>query len=985
MVPKTVEKGLSLENRKPKNTKSRNGCLTCKKKRLKCDETKPECHNCQKKNLICGGYATNFKWRSFNNGTDISGSELPKLSDKSMHKKRLLSNDSFTNDGDHKRRLQDEIFKKQLELASLSVTGKTINEIKFQNDLIAKGMNPNSYKSEESKYRHRNDILEQKPGQKHSKSKRSISFTEGGDYGSHRSPLHRTFSTGSPSRFDLRNEIRKNNALDSLAEAAVDVIKGRPSSEQHLFSKDEVPPPPMSFSPMSDYLPIKDATVSNYLNSSPKDTEISNSPGALTKISNEFVQDLNLTPSLSAIINFAFTNEDPKNNLGPEMKMNFDFPLSPLNLSDADLQQNGTLLTATATASVGDSHHTHTEDEFPNGRLTFLNDSQSPASGLDSISPSPYLHGNKSLMRTSEQEQILYLYSRHTCAIMSIKNGPNENPWRRMIIPIATNYPCLFNSLASMTLFHLAGNSQSKLISQSLRNRGYVYMKKCILELATNLSKARKDSDESQDLPADIALTTCLNLAVSESWDTHTSSGIAHLKGAKSMIQKVLTILRKNQQELVEKTKEINKSPGTPEYGELVQRKLKELQKSLVLVLDHEWERVIEDNRIISCDNDEKSGEAFKSSDAGKPENCLAIPESLQFLFNIWIYFEVLAQMTTDSNQDDKGIDLVATITRIGQTQDEKKMLQTKFGGDSKEYKGERSPSTSSLTTELSIGGNKFNFFQDFETFTHNADYIDPLLGCGQSLFLIIGAAASLISKIRKARKVEFEKKEKQFFSRNSLPTITAASNLKQQLMDWKPTITSSMLGNGLNEDNNSTWDISSCIATAEAYRYATLLFLHQAVPEIPSLSSHELAEKIFILLASIPTSSHLYVIHIFPLLVSSCEADAGEEREWCESRWKVLSERLWIGNVDRALEVVKEVWKRRDEHGRRHERSERRDGKLTKGDPKLKNICSQISGLMAVINSDNLDPNDDIYGSINSKLHWSTVMREWGWEVLLG
>ncbi|PYH31583.1 Zn(II)2Cys6 transcription factor domain-containing protein [Aspergillus neoniger CBS 115656] len=32
------------------------GCVTCKSRRVKCDEAKPECHSCQRLNLRCGGY-----------------------------------------------------------------------------------------------------------------------------------------------------------------------------------------------------------------------------------------------------------------------------------------------------------------------------------------------------------------------------------------------------------------------------------------------------------------------------------------------------------------------------------------------------------------------------------------------------------------------------------------------------------------------------------------------------------------------------------------------------------------------------------------------------------------------------------------------------------------------------------------------------------------------------------------------------------------
>ena len=45
------------------------GCITCKKKRLKCDETKPGCHQCQKRSVTCEGYKKDFKWRQFEEAT----------------------------------------------------------------------------------------------------------------------------------------------------------------------------------------------------------------------------------------------------------------------------------------------------------------------------------------------------------------------------------------------------------------------------------------------------------------------------------------------------------------------------------------------------------------------------------------------------------------------------------------------------------------------------------------------------------------------------------------------------------------------------------------------------------------------------------------------------------------------------------------------------------------------------------------------------
>jgi hypothetical protein len=42
------------------------GCITCKQRRVKCDEAKPECRQCQRLSLCCGGYKTrpaNLKFR----------------------------------------------------------------------------------------------------------------------------------------------------------------------------------------------------------------------------------------------------------------------------------------------------------------------------------------------------------------------------------------------------------------------------------------------------------------------------------------------------------------------------------------------------------------------------------------------------------------------------------------------------------------------------------------------------------------------------------------------------------------------------------------------------------------------------------------------------------------------------------------------------------------------------------------------------------
>ena len=52
---------------------------------------------------------------------------------------------------------------------------------------------------------------------------------------------------------------------------------------------------------------------------------------------------------------------------------------------------------------------------------------------------------------------------------------------------------------------------------------------------------------------------------------------------------------------------------------------------------------------------------------------------------------------------------------------------------------------------------------------------------------------------------------------------------------------------------------------TAEAYRLATLLCLHQAFPTLPSESTPVLADRIHIVLDHVPTTSAYVVVQLYP------------------------------------------------------------------------------------------------------------------------
>ncbi|EFQ97156.1 hypothetical protein MGYG_00199 [Nannizzia gypsea CBS 118893] len=179
--------------------------------------------------------------------------------------------------------------------------------------------------------------------------------------------------------------------------------------------------------------------------------------------------------------------------------------------------------------------------------------------------------------------------------------------------------------------------------------------------------------------------------------------------------------------------------------------------------------------------------------------------------------------------------------------------------------------------------------------FAPQVQEVDPLLGCAATLFPLIGRVAVLAQKVRKT-------------TVNSAAIISQAMELKTLIEQWAPP-------KYFKPPEDPTSNIRDSFLTAQAYRWATLLHLHLAVPEIPSEPTSELASRILVLLGSIPLGSRTIIVQIFPLLAASCEADSEEDRNWARARWAQMQQRMAIGNIDRCFEVVCEVWKRRDAH----------------------------------------------------------------------
>lgn len=278
---------------------------------------------------------------------------------------------------------------------------------------------------------------------------------------------------------------------------------------------------------------------------------------------------------------------------------------------------------------------------------------------------------------------------------------------------------------------------------------------------------------------------------------------------------------------------------------------------------------------------------------------------------------------------------------------------------------------------------------------------VDPLMGCASTLFPLIGQVANLIRKVRTS------------FT-NSINIISRANELKAALENWQAP-------SAFEAPEDPTSDIKHSLQTAEAYRWATLLYLHQAVPEIPSRSAAQLAKRALVYLATVPLTSRTIIVQIYPLLAAGCEANSKEDRKWVKDRWAAMMSRMLIGNLDRCLEVIQEVWNRRDA-----DEAKRNQAKFQQPEPWIK-VGSGLPGSMNQKRKFRSEPDifvddgsDEEFGwakrratgeptcshpglgeveylpqtksvdmleeitfdrTVRGRLHWIGVMKDWKWE----
>ncbi|RMZ86134.1 hypothetical protein DV737_g37, partial [Chaetothyriales sp. CBS 132003] len=646
---------------KPKQSKSRNGCVTCKKKRLKCDETKPHCQQCARRNVACEGYRKDYKWRSFEDTTFNPN--------KPWGKPRNQPNPGNPD--------------VPIELSQPHISPLPTELLHLPNAAPA-------------------PVHSLSPGL-------DLAFASAA-HALHGELADKTEKVEAPSG-NFCDGLSGNfcDSLDSYSlPGTVTTASNDDGSGQSAGSTFS------SISPHLSHLCLPG-------------TDLTSPPDASE-----------LRPPMSPHP-YQPGNSDPSVSLGLEDGQDFDeevvrdpsfmagMPSPTIDNGDWALRSSSPTLSETSSTSSKSSS------------LTILAEPR-----LSAASP----------------EMLALRFDKHTCGILSIKDGPLENPWRDLIWPLAHKSQALYHALNSMIAFH--GSSDIA----ALRVEGMRQFTKSIKNLSHELEHMRTDT----------ALATALALAFSEGWDHHTTTGIQHLKGAKTMVN----------------------------------------------------------NAVVKHCQHHQLGDLM-------PHDAVR----LKFLCNTFVYMDVIARLSSlDKASDFNLAELVAVFNPI-----------------------------------------KPNFLVD----------IDPLLGCAADLFPIIGRVASLVQVVRQT-------------PTNTLQIVGEASELKDQLHHWEmPRL------DMFDPPHDSTTRVQHAMMTAEAYRYATLLYLHQAVPEMASESTSVLAKQVLLQLTNVPTWSRCLIIQIFPLLAAGCEVESDDDRSWVLQRWHSMILRLKIGNVNRCLDVIQEAWSRRD------------------------------------------------------------------------
>lgn len=124
-------------------------------------------------------------------------------------------------------------------------------------------------------------------------------------------------------------------------------------------------------------------------------------------------------------------------------------------------------------------------------------------------------------------EMLILHFDKYTCGILSITNGPSENPWRTLLWPLALESPALYHAVVAMAAFHHAYDVPSMRIV-GLQHK------------ATSIAKLQQSSGHDS-LETQVAVGVALSMAFSGSWHQPTTIEKAYIKVAGALLKRIST------------------------------------------------------------------------------------------------------------------------------------------------------------------------------------------------------------------------------------------------------------------------------------------------------------------------------------------------------------------------------------------------------------------------------------------------------------
>jgi hypothetical protein len=224
----------------------------------------------------------------------------------------------------------------------------------------------------------------------------------------------------------------------------------------------------------------------------------------------------------------------------------------------------------------------------------------------------------------------------------------------------------------------------------------------------------------------------------------------------------------------------------------------------------------------------------------------------MRFLYNTWVYLDVLSSLS--SGEDPYSLKLHAN-------------------------------SLSPPSTPSSAGG-EFSLKNE----------IDSLLGCAVDLFPLIARMSKVSNRLME-----------KVITHEEVGYIQEAIDVRDELLAWRPPEIDL-----LKEPSDENCALEDIIRTAEVYRLTALLHLYRTFPPL-GRNLETLADQILNTLLVIPKESHSLCIHIWPLMAAGCEHTDPLNRKRVCQRFEDIREKLKIANVDQAIDLLMEVWRRRD------------------------------------------------------------------------